>query len=127
MDFADKLDKVLARVRAHVLAKNLAYGDSALNPVRIFSRSDADEALRVRLDDKLSRLARGQEAAFDENPSLDIMGYLVLMSMRDLDDTVDVGITPGWSGTVHCPIQSRHEGHTWESEHQHWFCPGTQD
>jgi len=42
-----------------LLAKNAAYGNSALQPVRIFSKADAVEQLRVRIDDKLSRLARG--------------------------------------------------------------------
>jgi len=45
-----------------LLAKNAAYGNSALQPVRIFSKADPIEQIRVRIDDKLSRLARGQAA-----------------------------------------------------------------
>jgi len=60
-----------------LLAKNAAYGNSALQPVRIFSKADAVEQLRVRIDDKLSRLARGQAAG--EDVTLDLIGYLVLL------------------------------------------------
>jgi hypothetical protein len=61
-----------------LVAKNAAYGDSALRPVRVFSRADAIEQLKVRLDDKLSRLARGtgQET---EDVEGDLLGYLVLL------------------------------------------------
>jgi hypothetical protein len=60
-----------------LMQKNKAYGDSALNPLRIFSKSDAQEQIRVRIDDKLSRLGRGSEAG--EDAVLDLLGYLVLL------------------------------------------------
>jgi hypothetical protein len=60
-----------------ILDKNIAYGDSALNPVRMFSRADTVEQIKVRLDDKLSRLSRGELAG--EDVELDIIGYLVLL------------------------------------------------
>lgn len=64
-------------VKALLLRKNAAYGNSALDPVRVFSRADSEEQIRVRLDDKLSRLARG--SADGEDVELDILGYLVLL------------------------------------------------
>lgn len=60
-----------------LLSKNIAYGDSALNPVRVFSQASAKEQILVRLDDKLSRLQRGQAAG--EDVTLDLIGYLVLL------------------------------------------------
>lgn len=60
-----------------LLAKNRAYGNSALEPVRIFSRADAVEQLLVRIDDKLSRLMRGSAAG--EDVVQDLLGYLVLL------------------------------------------------
>ena len=60
-----------------LLEKNRRYGDSALNPVRIFSRSDTLEQIRVRIDDKLSRL-RNQQHDEDEDVIADLTGYLVL-------------------------------------------------
>lgn len=60
-----------------LLEKNRAYGNSATDPVRIFSKADPEEQIRVRLDDKLSRLVRGQAAG--EDVEQDLLGYLVLL------------------------------------------------
>lgn len=60
-----------------LVSKNHAYGDSALDPVRIFSTASAVEQLMVRIDDKISRIMRGQEYP-DEDTVLDLIGYLVL-------------------------------------------------
>lgn len=64
-------------IREMLLEKNRAYGDSALNPVRIFSKAPPDAQLEVRLDDKLSRLSRGSAAG--EDVTLDLIGYLILL------------------------------------------------
>lgn len=75
--FEVELDKVLQELKEVLIQKNKAYGDAALNPVRIFSKADAVEQIKVRLDDKISRLARGKEAG--EDVYLDLMGYLILL------------------------------------------------
>ncbi len=75
--FRDDLEFELQEIREMLLAKNQAYGDSALAPVRVFSRADPVEQLRVRLDDKLSRLARGSDAG--EDVVADLIGYLFLL------------------------------------------------
>jgi hypothetical protein len=79
--FEADLDRALGEVRAMLVAKNRAYGDSALNPVRVFSRADAAEQIRVRLDDKISRLVRGQAAG--EDVVQDLLGYLVLLRIAE--------------------------------------------
>ena len=60
-----------------LVEKNRAYGNSALNPLRVFSKAEPEEQILVRLDDKLSRLARGSAAG--EDVELDLMGYIVLL------------------------------------------------
>jgi len=74
---ADDITRECAAIRDLLLAKNLAYGDSAFNPVRIFSQADPVEQIRVRIDDKLSRLGRGKAAG--EDAEQDLLGYLVLL------------------------------------------------
>jgi len=64
-------------LRNLLLEKNRKYGDSALNPVRIFSKASTLEQLKVRMDDKLSRLRNAQEDD-DEDPVTDLIGYLIL-------------------------------------------------
>lgn len=61
-----------------LLEKNRKYGDSALNPCRIFSRADAVEQLLVRIDDKLSRIKNRQDDE-DEDVVMDLAGYLILL------------------------------------------------
>lgn len=75
--FQDDAGSILLGIYSMLCNKNRKYGDSALNPVRIFSKADAAEQIRVRLDDKLSRLrsAQGDE---DEDVMLDLIGYLIL-------------------------------------------------
>lgn len=64
-----------------LIEKNRRYGDSATNPVRVFSSASPREQLLVRIDDKLSRLARGDQV--DEDVVLDLLGYLVLLRVVD--------------------------------------------
>ena len=68
----------LAEVGEMLRQKNRAYGDSAANPMRVFSRVDAAAGIRVRIDDKLSRLARG-DGSGDEDAVKDLVGYLALL------------------------------------------------
>lgn len=77
MSFEQDVRDVLDQVALMLAAKNDAYGNSALDPMRVFSRASSEEQLRVRIDDKLSRLARGHSG--DEDVIMDLMGYLVLL------------------------------------------------
>lgn len=78
LTFAQEVHIVLVAVNDMLEKKNRKYGDSALNPKRIFSRASTVEQIKVRLDDKLSRLASGQ-ADEDEDVLMDLLGYLVLL------------------------------------------------
>lgn len=60
-----------------LLSKNKAYGSSFSDPVRIFSKASVEEQILVRIDDKLSRLVRGENAG--EDVVQDLIGYLVLL------------------------------------------------
>ncbi len=74
-------------VAAGLVDKNTKYGDSALNPVRIFSKASPIEQILVRLDDKLSRLKRGDASREDEDVLRDILGYLVLLHVAKRGDS----------------------------------------
>lgn len=76
--FCDDVTAVCQELSAMLIDKNRKYGDSALNPVRVFSKAGAMEQIRVQLDDKLSRLNSGQ-ADDTEDVEWDLMGYLVLL------------------------------------------------
>jgi hypothetical protein len=70
-------------IKGLLLEKNRKYGDSALSPVRVFSKSDSMEQIRVRIDDKLSRL-RNQQTDEDEDVIDDLIGYLVLLKVAQM-------------------------------------------
>lgn len=73
----DEIKEVCDEIKNMLLEKNKAYGNSASDPVRIFSKVDAMEQINVRIDDKLSRIMRGREFAGDDTV-LDLIGYLIL-------------------------------------------------
>lgn len=77
-DTQNEITTVCNEIRDLLLEKNRKYGDSALNPKRIFSKADAVEQIKVRLDDKISRLMN-QQSDDDEDVVMDLMGYLVLL------------------------------------------------
>lgn len=77
MTIAEEIEAECRALLDVLLTKNRAYGNSAIDPVRVFSKASPVEQLRVRIDDKLSRIANGAEGG-DEDTTLDLLGYLVL-------------------------------------------------
>jgi hypothetical protein len=73
---AEAIDAECKMLAAMLKGKNAAYGDSLTDPVRIFSKADTLEQINVRLDDKLSRIIRGDDAG--EDAELDLLGYLIM-------------------------------------------------
>ena len=83
---------VCDEIKELLLEKNKRYGDSAINPVRIFSKGTAEESILVRLDDKLSRL-RTQSIDEDEDVLLDLLGYMILLRVaRMQQNRTDFGV-----------------------------------
>lgn len=80
--FADNVDLVLGEIETMLISKNKKYGNSALDPKRIFSRADATEQIKVRIDDKLSRMSKGTND--NEDTIMDLMGYLVLLKISEM-------------------------------------------
>lgn len=77
-----EIAKVCDEIKDLLLGKNVRYGDSALDPVRIFSHSSTIEQILVRIDDKLSRIQRGAGLlASDEDVVNDLIGYLILLKI----------------------------------------------
>ena len=74
----ESISRVVSEIEEMLIAKNRAYGDSALEPVRVFSKAENIEQLYVRIDDKLSRVKRGHEYPGDDTIS-DLIGYLILL------------------------------------------------
>lgn len=82
LTFAEEVRAVLMTVSNTLIEKNRKYGDSALNPKRVFSQASSVEQIKVRIDDKLSRIANQQEDE-DEDVVWDLIGYLVLLRISE--------------------------------------------
>lgn len=78
--FKEKVFSITDGIAEMLIEKNLKYGNSALEPKRIFSRADSAEQIKVRIDDKLSRIAN-QNLEDDEDVIQDLIGYLVLLKI----------------------------------------------
>ena len=81
MTSAEKIAAVFDGMKAVVLEKNRRYGDSALAPIKIFAKSDSAEGIRIRLDDKLSRVRNCNKLR--KNDIADIIGYLSLLCVAE--------------------------------------------
>lgn len=79
------IGQVCDEIKEMLIAKNKSYGDSAIDPIRIFSKADNTEQIKIRIDDKLSRIARGTEF-YGDNDIDDLVGYLILLKIaRELN------------------------------------------
>ena len=79
--FAVQVTVVLEEIRDLLIAKNQKYGNSALEPLGVFSQLSAKEGLLVRIDDKLKRIKNGSLERDDEDVINDLIGYLVLLKI----------------------------------------------
>jgi hypothetical protein len=80
--FSVQVCVVLDEIRDLLIAKNLKYGNSALEPLGVFSQLSAKDGLLVRIDDKLKRIKNGSLERDDEDVINDLIGYLVLLKIN---------------------------------------------
>lgn len=78
--FKEDVQKVLFHLEEFLLEKNKNYGNSALEPLRVFSKAENSEGILVRIDDKLSRIKNSKELR--KNDVVDLLGYLVLLCIQ---------------------------------------------
>jgi hypothetical protein len=81
-DTQEIIREVCDEIRDFLVDKNAQYGDSAIDPVRIFSKASPVEQLLVRIDDKLSRIERGDDRIeSDDDVVDDLIGYFILLKV----------------------------------------------
>ncbi len=74
-----KIKEVTNQLQELLIKKNIAYGNSALEPINIFSKNDAVDSLCARIDDKLSRIKNKGLNDKTEDTLFDLAGYLILL------------------------------------------------
>lgn len=83
--FENAVRSICNEVADMLVEKNKSYGNSALDPIHCFFKGDSATSIRVRIDDKLSRIMRGNEFQGDDTIK-DLMGYLVLLRIATMKD-----------------------------------------
>lgn len=77
----EKIVRILEAIRQLLLVKNSRYGNSILDPMRVFCKKDKEESdIPARLDDKLSRIKNSDKIRI--NDVTDLIGYLVLFLIQ---------------------------------------------
>lgn len=78
---SDQIDELFKNFTQFLKEKNRLYSDSAINPIQIFSKSDANNQICNRLDDKLSRIKTSDELR--KNDVCDVFGYVALLMIAN--------------------------------------------
>lgn len=77
----EMIGRILGAITQLLLVKNSRYGNSILDPMRVFCKKDKEESdIPARLDDKLSRIKNSDKIRI--NDVTDLIGYLVLFLIQ---------------------------------------------
>lgn len=74
----EEIMNVCLDIAEMLLRKNISYGNSAIDPVRVLSQANPEEQILIRIDDKLNRLKYQQEYE-NEDTVQDLVGYFILL------------------------------------------------
>ena len=77
----NKIKIMFGNFMEFLIEKNNRYGDSALQPLNIFSKTGTEDQICNRLDDKLKRIANGEELR--KNDISDVFGYIALLMIQN--------------------------------------------
>ncbi len=77
----EKIELLFGNFKKFLIEKNKKYGDSALNPIGIFSKEETYPQICNRLDDKLSRIKRAPD--LNSVDVSDVFGYVALLMIQN--------------------------------------------
>jgi len=85
MNYTEYICRIIENFKKMLLEKNRRYGNSGIQPINIFCAEGEHKGLESRIDDKLMRIKTstnsGEPIRF--NDVADLMGYLVLLCVRN--------------------------------------------
>ena len=87
----EKIYEIMEGLETFLITKNKRYGNSAIEPLKVFSKNIANDSILTRIDDKLSRIKNSDEHR--KNDIVDLLGYLVLLCVErgwdNFEDLID--------------------------------------
>jgi hypothetical protein len=90
MNTKDNIKLKCRQLEDLLVRKNDAYGDSALDPLGVFSSASASSGIKIRLDDKLKRIANAGLVEDTEDTLVDIAGYIILLIIAKENESNDI-------------------------------------
>ena len=118
MNTSNKIKSKCKDLEDLLLSKNAKYGDSALDPLNIFSEANAVAGIKMRIDDKLKRIKNAGLIDATEDTLQDLAGYLILLMIakdnesHDIQKRIRQKSTPSHSATT-----SAGEDSEWEVQY----------
>ena len=87
----EELDTLLTNFSKYLKTKNERYGNSALEPIGVFSEGNPNILLLVRIDDKLSKIKNSTD--IKKNDVVELVGFLILFMLykgwTDFEELID--------------------------------------
>lgn len=90
MNTKNKIKQKCNELQQLLLDKNEKYGNSALEPLNIFSPANAVTGIKVRIDDKLKRIKNAGLVDATEDTLQDLAGYLILLMIAKENESNDI-------------------------------------
>ena len=90
MNTRSKIKSKCKNLENLLLQKNAKYGDSALQPLNVFSEAGAVAGIKVRIDDKLKRIKNAGLVDATEDTLQDLAGYLILLMIAKDNASNDI-------------------------------------
>ena len=118
MNTRDKIKSKCGALQNLLLQKNARYGNSALEPLNVFSEANAVAGIKMRIDDKLKRIKNAGLVDATEDTLQDLAGYLILLMIardnasNDIQERLRQDQPP-----LHSPSTSVGKDSDWEVEY----------
>ena len=118
MNTRNKIKSKCKKLEDLLLQKNAKYGDSALQPLNVFSEANAVVGIKVRIDDKLKRIKNAGLVDATEDTLQDLAGYLILLMIAKDNASNDIQERLRQDKpTLHSTTTSAGADTDWEVEH----------
>ena len=89
MSTSNKIKAKCKELEELLLSKNAKYGNSALEPLNVFSKANAVSGIKMRIDDKLKRIQNAGLVDATEDTLQDLAGYLILLMIAKDNESND--------------------------------------
>lgn len=76
-----KVNKITEGLNGLIQYKNKNYGDSAINPLKIFNKVESNNAIEIAIDNKISRIQNAE--SLRKNDITDLVCYGILLMAKN--------------------------------------------